>query len=131
MKAVFDRNIFISAFTFPGGNAGAAVLAALEGRVELFISKPIIHEVLYILSRKFDCNAEELARAGVFLSELAMPVQPRGRISVLKDEPDNRILECALAAHAEVIVTGDKAMLELHQYKDIRIVALNEFLGLL
>lgn len=130
IKAVFDSNIFVSAVTFPGGKAEAAVLAAVEGRAQLFISKPIIHEVLDVLARKFDRDAEELAHLSVFLSELATLVQPRGRISVLKDEPDNRILECAVAARADVIVTGDKAMLQLGHHKDIRIVTLIDFLGL-
>ena len=113
---------------FPSGRAEAAVVAAAEGRVELVISKPIVHEVLGVLSRKFDRDAEQLARASVFLSELATVVQPQRRISVLKVEPDNRILECAIAGRADIIVTGDQAMLDLGEYKGIRIVTLRAFL---
>ena len=129
MKAVLDTNIFISALTLPGGQAEKAVLAAVEGRFDLAISKPIIHEVLGVLARKFARDAEELARVAVFLSELGELVQPRKTLHVLSDEPDNRILECALAAHAKLIVTGDRAMLALDEHKGIRIVTLREFLG--
>ena len=129
MKAVLDTNIFISALTLPGGQAEKAELAAVEGRFDLAISKPIIHEVLGVLARKFARDAEELARVAVFLSELGEVVQPRKTLHVLSDEPDNRILECALAAHAKLIVTGDRAMLELGEHKGIRIVTLREFLG--
>ena len=129
MKAVLDTNIFISAMTLPGGQAEKAVLAAVEGRFDLAISKPIIHEVLGVLARKFARDAEELARVAVFLSELGEVVQPRKTLHVLSDEPDNRILECALAAHAKLIVTGDRAMLALDEHKGIRIVTLREFLG--
>ena len=129
MKAVLDTNIFISAMTLPGGQAEKAVLAAVEGRFDLAISKPIIHEVLGVLARKFARDAEELARVAVFLSELGELVQPRKTLHVLSDEPDNRILECALAAHAKLIVTGDRAMLALDEHKGIRIVTLREFLG--
>ena len=129
MKAVLDTNIFISALTLPGGQAQKAVLAAVEGRFDLAISKPIIHEVLGVLARKFARDAEELARVAVFLSELGEVVQPRKTLHVLSDEPDNRILECALAAHAKLIVTGDRAMLALGEHKGIRIVTLREFLG--
>lgn len=129
MKAVLDTNIFISALALPGGQAEKAVLAAVEGRFELAISKPIIHEVLGVLARKFARDAEELARVAVFLSELGEVVQPRKTLHVLSDEPDNRILECALTAHAKVIVTGDWAMLDLGEYKGIRIVTRREFLG--
>jgi putative PIN family toxin of toxin-antitoxin system len=128
VKAVLDTNIFISALTLPGGQAEKAVLAAVEGRFDLAISKPIIHEVLGVLARKFARDAEELARVAVFLSELGEVVQPRKTLHVLRDEPDNRILECALTAHAKVIVTGDRAMLDLGEYKGVRIVTLREFL---
>lgn len=131
MKAVLDTNIFVSALVLPGGQADKAVLAAAEGRFDLAISKPIIHEVLGVLARKFARDSEELARVAVFLSELGEVAQPRKTLRVLRDEPDNRILECALAAHADVIVTGDRAMLDLGEYKGIRIITLREFLGML
>lgn len=129
MKAVFDTNIFVSALVFPGGRAEAALLKAIEGDVELFISKAVIHEVLDVLSRKFGRDREELARTAVFLAELGKVVQPRSKLAVLRDEPDNRILECAVAGRADVIVTGDQAMLALAEYKGIRIVTLKDFLA--
>lgn len=128
MKAVLDTNIFISALVLPSGQAQKAVLAAVEGRFDLAISKPIIHEVIEVLARKFARDAEELARVAVFLSEFEV-VQPRRTLQVLSDEPDNRILECAITARAKVIVTGDRAMLALQEYKGVRIVTLREFLG--
>ena len=105
------------------------MLGAVEGRFELAISMPIIHEVLGVLARKFARDSEELARVAVFLSELGEVVKPRKVLHVLRDEPDNRILECALTARANVIVTGDRAMLNLGEHKGIRIVTLREFLG--
>ena len=81
-----------------------------------------------MLARKFARDAEELSRVAVFLSEFEV-VHPRKTLHVLRDEPDNRILECAITAHAKVIVTGDRAMLALQEYKGIRILTLREFLG--
>ena len=130
MKAVFDSNIFVSAFTLPGGQGEAAIIAAAEGNAALYVSRPTIHEVLDVLSRKFNRNAEELARVAVYIADLATLLRPRARISVLKDEPDNRVLECAIAARADVIVSGDKAMLALGEYKGIQIVTLRRFLEL-
>ena len=129
MRAVFDTNIYVSAFAIPGGRAEAALLKAVEGEVRLVISKPIIHELLDVLARKFGRDAEELARVAVFLAELAEVVQPRRKIEMLSDDTDNRILECAIAGRAEVIVTGDRAMLELGEYQGVRIMTLREFLG--
>lgn len=128
MKAVFDTNIFISAFALPGSRAEIALMRVVEGEVQLAISQAVIHEVLDVLARKFDRNPEELARVAVHLSELAEVVAPRRRLKVLRDDPDNRILECAVTARAEVIVTGDQAMLALGRYRDIRILSLKDFI---
>ena len=129
MRVVFDSNIFISALVIPGGAAERALDAVIEGSCHLVVSKPIIHEVLEVLARKFDRNSEELSRTAVFLSDLGKVVVPRSRVHVLRDEPDNRILECALAGRANVIVTGDREILALAVWEGIRIVSLREFLG--
>ncbi len=55
-------------------------------------------------------------------------IVPRKKLAILEDEPDNRILECAATAHADVIVTGDRAMLNLKEYQEIRILSLRQFL---
>ncbi len=68
------------------------------------------------------------ARVAVYLSELAEVVAPRRRLKVLRDEPDNRILECAVTGKVDVIVTGDQAMLQLAKYRGIRILSLKDFL---
>ena len=47
---------------------------------------------------------------------------------MVKDEPDNRVLECALAGRAEAIVTGDRALLALREYKSVRLISLRDYL---
>ena len=94
---------------------------------QLVVSKPIIDELLGKLGRKFARDAEELAHVAVFLSELAATVRPRQTLHVVKDDPDNRILKCALAGHAQAIVTGDKALLALKEYAGVRMVSLREY----
>lgn len=93
------------------------------------VSKAIIDELLTVLARKFARDADELARVAIFLSDLASVVRPRATIKVLQDDSDNRILECARAGKADLIVTGDKAMLQLGSYQKTRIVSLREYLG--
>jgi putative PIN family toxin of toxin-antitoxin system len=128
LKAVFDTNIFVSALALPGGQAERAIDLVLDARVHLCISKEIIHEVLGVLAQKFSKGPEELSRTAVFLSELGELVVPRKKLTVLDDEPDNRILECAATGHADAIVTGDRAMLNLKKYQEIRILSLRHFL---
>jgi len=129
MKVVFDTNIFISAFVFKGGSADKAIQRILDSKDTLIISKPIIEETLRILAEKFERNIEELSRTAVFLSELAVTVEPNACLTVLSDEPDNRILECALEGDAEAIVTGDKAMLKLGKYETVKIISLRSYIS--
>jgi len=128
MKVVFDSNILVAALLLPGGRAEAAVANILDGVDDLVISRPIIQEVLSVLASKFSRDKEELSRVAVVLGELGRIVEPSRRLYVLRDEPDNRILECAVEGNAEAIVTGDKAMLAIGEYEGIRLVTLAVYL---
>ena len=55
-------------------------------------------------------------------------MKPRQKLRVVKDDPDNRVLECAVAGRADAIVTGDNALLGLREYRGVRIVGLREYL---
>ena len=129
MRVVFDTNIFVSALARPGGRAEHALVRVIEGRDALILSKPIILETLSVLSRKFGKDKEELARVAVFLSDIAQLIEPKRKIRMLADEPDNRILECALEGKVNTIVTGDHAILKLERYEGIQIVRLSEYLA--
>lgn len=129
MKVVFDTNILVSALVFPGGRAEAALLRIIDEHDQLLLSKPILDELLGVLARKFSRDAEELARIALLLSDLALTVRPRQKLRVVKDDPDNRVLECALAGHADAIVTGDSALLELGEFRGVRVISLREYLG--
>jgi putative PIN family toxin of toxin-antitoxin system len=128
VRVVFDSNILISALVFPGKQAEKAILRIIENRDQLLISKPIVDEVLEVLARKFARDPEELSRVAVFLADLADTVRPRRRVRVLKDEADNRILECAVTGDVDLIVTGDQAMLELGSFEGIQITSLRAYL---
>ncbi len=128
MRAVFDTNIFISALVFPGGQAEKAVLKVIQGNDLLLISREIIGEVLSVLSAKFSREAEDLSRVAVNLSEMGELVVPVKKVNALTDGPDNRILECASAGNADVIVTGDKGMLQLGKFESVKIISLREYL---
>ena len=129
MRVVFDTNIFISAFAIPGSQAEKAMLKIIEGVDILVISKEIISEVLSVLSLKFSRDREGLSHVAVILSELGELAKPTQKISIFKDDPDNRILECAIHGKADAIITGDKEMLRLREYSGIKIISLKEYIG--
>jgi len=128
MRVVFDTNIFISALVIPGCQAEKAISRIIFGSDTLMISKAIIEEVLRVLHNKFSRDIEAISHTAVFLSELGELIHKTPMIRIFKDEPDNRILECALGGRADVIVTGDKEILRLKEYEGIKIISLREFL---
>lgn len=129
MRVVFDTNVLVAALVFPGGRGEAALQRILEERDALFLSRAILDELLGVLARKFARDAEALSRVAVFLGEVSTLVKPARRVKVLRDAPDNRILECAAAAGADAIVTGDREMLALGEYAGVRILSLAQYLA--
>lgn len=127
MKAILDSNIFISALVFPGGRAFDALAMASKKKYELLLSPAILTEVADVLQRKFHWEKERVSLAFQDFVGIAENLKPPIHISLLKDEPDNRILECAVAGCADVIVTGDKAILALKKFQGIPIVSLTDF----
>jgi putative PIN family toxin of toxin-antitoxin system len=127
-KAVFDTNIYISALITQGGRAEEAWLLAVEGRVDVYTSAAILTETAGKLREKFHWEDEWIKRAVRHIAVVARVVKPDSRLAILKDEPDNRILECARHAGAEVIVTGDRHLLSIGSFEGIRIVTLADFL---
>lgn len=64
----------------------------------------------------------------VVLSELGDLVNPTQTINIFKDEPDHRIMECALSGKAEAIVTGDNRMRKVREYMGLRVISPKEYL---
>jgi uncharacterized protein len=128
MRVVFDTNIYISAFITPGGRGEAAYLKAVNGELELFTSVPILTELAGKLRGKFHWEDEQIKAAIRHVAAAAAVVKPVERLTVLADEPGNRILECARECRAEPIVTGDRHLLDLGSYEGTAIVSLAAFL---
>ena len=128
MRVVFDTNIFVSALVTPGGSGERAIQRILRGEDRLFLSRALVDEVLSVLARKFARDAQALSRTALFLAELGELTVPTASVSALADESDNRILECSIAAGAELVVTGDRAMLALGELEGVRLISLREYL---
>ena len=131
MRVVFDTNIYISAFAIPGGNAEDAYIEAVRGSFELFTSVAILTETAGVLQVKFGWAEERVRKALQAISHTATVLRLRPTLHLLKDEPDNRILECAVAAGADLVVTGDRHLLALNQHAEITILSLSDFLAML
>lgn len=128
MKVVFDTNIFVSAFIIPGSRGQEAFLLAHRRKVSLSSSVPILTEAARILRTKFSQSETDVMAALRMISRAVRMVRPTRKVTVLQDMPDNHILECAVTAQADLIVTGDRELLALREFEGISIVRLADFL---
>ncbi len=131
MKAVFDTNIYISAFVIPGGKAEEAYLHALRGTFTLYSSVAILTETAQTLREKFGWPERNIVRLLKAIARVATVLKTSPHIHEISDEADNRVLECALKAEADYIVTGDRHLLSRKQFQKIKILRLAEFLEVL
>ncbi|MHB9053128.1 MAG: putative toxin-antitoxin system toxin component, PIN family [Thermoleophilia bacterium] len=132
-KAVFDTNVYISALGFGGIPEQLLELATGPGRqFQLYTSHDILKEIMKVLgSDKFNFAKEEIADAISVIDDAADVVSPTIRLNIIKHEANNRILECAVKARADYIVSGDKHLLGLKEYKSISSITPAQFLTLL
>jgi uncharacterized protein len=127
-----DTNVIISALNFPGKPRRVLNLAE-EGVISLALSRPILDEVARVLRRpKFGWPEDQIVRALDQISRFAEHAAPRRALSVITADPsDNRILECAVAARSNYIVSGDNHLVKLARFEQIEIVTPADFLVLL
>ena len=125
MRLVLDTNVVASALLW-GGIPRELLHAARTHQIELFTSTPLLDELADILGRqKF---AQKVAASGFTVEQLveryvllAAPVRPTPIPRTVRDPDDDVVLATALAAHAELIATGDQDLLILHPWQGIQI----------
>ena len=123
-RIVLDSNVIISGFLF-GGHPVRLLDHAMAGSMACFMSLPMLDEIREVLQRpKFGLSPDQALTLAGQLHDLCEMVRPRKRVQVVAADPDdNAILECAMAASAEIIVTGDAHLLDLRQWHGIRILS--------
>jgi len=131
LRVVADTNVYISALNF-GGVPDQVLALARRSVIAMFVSKPILQEIEGVLNGKFQWLPNRTRDALVTIAEFAKEVRPVERVAVIeKDEPDNRVLECALAAKATIIVSGDSHLRDLGSFQRIRILSPRSFVDLI
>ena len=130
MRVVLDTNVIISALNFPG-NERVVLELALRGRLEMCLSPFILEEVAGVLRRKFGWDEERTEQALQGIENAATVIDPPRLPEVIADgHPDNRILECAVAASADYLITGDRRhLLPVGEYQGTRVVNAPRFLS--
>jgi putative PIN family toxin of toxin-antitoxin system len=108
MRVVLDTNILISACWKPGGNEAAVVALVAEGVLAACVSEATTAEYREVAARrKFAAQRECLETAIAAVLETALRVAPDARCTACTDADDNQLLDCAVAAGARYVITGN------------------------
>ena len=128
IRVVLDTNVIVSALVF-GGVPRSVLEMAAAGRCKLFYSEAIQAEVRRVLADKFGWGSATLRDVLPIVWGMGELVEPQAVVHAVPDDPDdNRIVECAMAAQASFIVSGDRHLLTLGKYKSISIVSPRHFI---
>jgi putative PIN family toxin of toxin-antitoxin system len=136
LKVVLDANVWVSALLW-GGKIAEIVKAAEDGKVSIVVSEEIVREISQVLNYpklKKTYQAAGLRREDMVEAVLKVVkfVEVTRRVNVVAEHPsDDKFIECALAAGADYIISGDKHLLKIGGYKRTRILSVSEFLGIL
>jgi putative PIN family toxin of toxin-antitoxin system len=130
VKVVFDTNVWVSVFMKKTLNDE---FSQVKHELTVYVSKDIILEISKVLLypkiaeilRKTGINEKEILRA---LKANSIMVKPKVKLHVIEEDvEDNKILECALVAGADIIVSGDTHLLKLGKFRKTRILTPREF----
>lgn len=127
-RVVYDTNVVVSATLKAGSIPASLVTLALDRRVRLCLSPIIFAEYEAVLKRpKFAFDAYVVDAFLRDLRRVAVMVFPAKHVHVAPHEPDNRFLECAQAARAQYLVTGNKRHFPFSIFQGTHIVSPSEF----
>jgi putative PIN family toxin of toxin-antitoxin system len=126
VKLVVDTNVLVA------GLAGEGLCRDIVKRrlpaCELFTSRALLDELAERLREKFSLDPEELPLLKIYAEE-ATVVKPKPLAKpVCRDSDDDEVLATAIAAEAEIILTGDKDLLVLKEFQGIKIFSPRRFI---
>lgn len=127
IRLVPDTNIIISSL-FWRGNPHELIKKGILGEYQLVTSAEILEEVVDKLRNKFQFPEESILELIDILMTYCHVVDTVSKFDVVRDNKDNKIVECAFDGKADYIVTGDPDLLELAEFKGIKIVKAKKFL---
>ena len=138
-RVVFDSTVLVSAFLNKTGVSAALLRQFFEGAFSLFMAREILEETATVLARlpkrhprRYVYSAQSVA---TFLDRLWTSAEPVGllhiRPVITRDPNDDMVIASAVKAKAHYLVTRDKDLLVLKQYKKTTIATPEEFAGLL
>jgi putative PIN family toxin of toxin-antitoxin system len=132
-RLVLDTNVLISGLLWDG-NEAEIITKVEKGEIKLFISDQILEELEGVLKRKKFTKKLEgkeitVERAVAKIALIATLIEAEQEVDAIEDDPDdNKVLDCAVAARATLIVSGDGHLLKLGSFSGIDIISAGDFI---
>lgn len=132
-RVVIDTNVFISAIIGKFGYSYKIMNElVLSGEIVICLSPQILKEYEEVSSRekfanKFPGFPERATKLIEALKRIAVHVEPTENITLISDDPDNRILEAAVASDAHAIITGNTSDFDFEKFREIKIKSPKDF----
>jgi putative PIN family toxin of toxin-antitoxin system len=126
-RIVLDTNVIVSA-VISEGNPRRLLQKGIEKEFTILTSDLILKELTTVLRKpKFNTSEDEIRRIIVGLLGASEVVEVVSRFKAIRDDPnDNAILNTAHDGRADMIVTGDKHLLMLKNFKGTNILSVSE-----
>ncbi len=132
IRVVIDTNVLVSALLSPEGNAALIVQAVEAGLISLFLTDEIARKYAAVLQRpKFGFEPDVTSGLLDMIHRQASTVQPDRSAAASPDPGDTKFLQCALAAGADAIITGNQRDYPDGPYGPTQIFSISEFLKML
>jgi uncharacterized protein len=129
LRVTVDTNILVSHLLVPGGNPSRVLELGRQRRIQLVLSDVILDELERVLVIKLGFDTRSADAAKRTMASVSQVVRPQFRLHIVEeDDSDNRILECAVAGRASIIISGDRHLLRLERFEELRIVTPGQFL---
>jgi putative PIN family toxin of toxin-antitoxin system len=130
LRLVLDTNILVSAALNPDGLQRTTLLLALTKPARLYVTLPILEEYAGVLQRPhIKVRRGERLRLLQLIKNRSYVIRPTRRLAVASDPDDDMFLECADAARADYLITGNRRHFPAF-WKGTKIISSQEFIAL-
>lgn len=125
MKIVLDTNVLINGLKDEYSYEKKIIDAVIAGEIESFANKQTLRENKLIVSQLIN-NPEYERDLNAFFGQVNWVVNRR-QVHIVDDPEDNKILESAVEAEAEYLISSDNALLKIQEYQGVKIVNPSQF----
>jgi putative PIN family toxin of toxin-antitoxin system len=130
LRLVIDTNILVSAALKPEGLQRTVVVLAMTRPARLYISQAILEEYREVLARReFKIRRGLRQQLLQLIKNRAQLMDPVRGLQVTKDPDDNKFLECADAARADYLITGNQRHFPRF-WKKTKVITSREFISI-